>query len=74
MKAKEINTLNVNDFLSMFDLFSNKEQLKIATVIQKKTLAERWNELKKRLPDTGISEEGVVKELKAVRNKRYGKK
>jgi len=74
MKARESNVFNVNDFLSMFDLFSNKEQLKIASVIQKKTIAERWNELKKRLPDTGISEEEVVKELKAVRNKRYGKK
>ncbi|MCG3167528.1 MAG: hypothetical protein POELPBGB_03320 [Bacteroidia bacterium] len=74
MKAKEINTLKVNDFLSMFELFNNKDQLKIATVIQKKTLAERWNEFKKRLPDTDITEEDVIKEVKAVRNKRYGKK
>ena len=74
MRIKPSNTISINDFLSLFDMFSNKEQLKIATVIQQKTLAERWNELTKRLPDVNISEEEVVKEVKAVRNLRYGKK
>ena len=74
MRSKGTYTININEFLSMFEMFSNKEQLKIATVIQKKTLDDRWNELKKRLPDSGISEQEVINEVKAVRNQRYGKK
>lgn len=74
MKSKSSNIISINDFLSMFEMFSNKEQLKIASFIQKKTLAERWNELNKRLPEIDISEEEVIKEVKAVRTLRYGKK
>ncbi|MBI4646385.1 MAG: hypothetical protein HY738_07280 [Bacteroidia bacterium] len=70
MKTKALSGITIDSFLSMFEMFTYKEQIKIASIIQKKTLAERWNELKKYLPDIDINEESVIKEVKSVRNNR----
>lgn len=63
----------MSKFLSLFELFSNRDKKRIADVIQRRTLADRWADLETRLPDTDISEEDVMAEVKAVRQKRHGK-
>ena len=73
MKANELNPLSVNDFLTLFDRFTVSEQRKIAGILQRRTLAERWEQLRSSLPDTAIGEDEVMAEVKAFRNKRYGK-
>jgi len=73
MKASNAPSLSVKDFLSLFEMFSSQERMTIASSIQQKTLAQRWDALGKRLPDTGISEDEVMEEVKAVRSRRYGR-
>lgn len=68
-----MSALSVNDFLTLFDRFSVSEQRKIAGILQRRTLAERWEQLRSSLPDIAISEEEVMAEVKALRNRRYGK-
>lgn len=68
-----MEALSVSKFLSLFELFSNRDKKRIADVIQRRTLADRWADLETRLPDTDISEEDVMAEVKAVRQKRHGK-
>lgn len=68
-----MEALSVSKFLSLFELFSNRDKKRIADVIQRRALADRWADLETRLPDTDISEEDVMAEVKAVRQKRHGK-
>lgn len=73
MRASNAPSLSVSDFLSLFERFSSLERMAIANAIQQKTLVQRWDALRNRLPDTGISEEEVMLEVKAVRNERHAR-
>ena len=62
--------LTIAQFLALFGRFSRAEQEQIARTLWKKTFAAQWRLLDKELPNLDISEEEILKELRAV---RYGK-
>lgn len=64
MNANDMSALSVNDFLTLFDRFSVSEQRKIAGILQRRTLTERWEQLRNSLPDIAISEDEVVAKRK----------
>ncbi|GEM_PF-932606 len=71
MNAELINPqdLTVAKFLALFSQFTRAEQIQIARTLLEKTFAEQWELLDAELPDVEISEEEIIKELRAV---RYG--
>jgi hypothetical protein len=71
-KEKEImETVSVNKVLQLFNMLSKSDQLKIAERIDKQTFEERWLLLDNALPNTEISDEDIMKEVRAI---RYGSK
>lgn len=70
---KTTDRISVRRFLHLFESFSQRQQLKIAEVIRKKTLTEKWSELKKSLPNLDFSENEIMDVVKAVRNRRYSR-
>ena len=71
-KEKEImETAGVNKVLQLFNMLSKSDQLKIADRIDKETFKERWLLLDNTLPNTEISDEDIMKEVRAI---RYGSK
>jgi hypothetical protein len=71
-KEREImETAGVNKILQLFNMLSKSDQLKIADRIDKQTFEERWLLLDNTLPNTEISDEDIMKEVRAI---RYGSK
>jgi hypothetical protein len=63
--------ITVPRFLTIFKKFSPSEKIKIAEQIDQQTFADRWALLDAELPDSGLSEDKIMTEVRAV---RYGKK
>ena len=69
-KEREImETVSINKVLQLFNMLSKSDQLKIADKIDKQTFEERWLLLDNTLPNTEISDEDIIKEVRAI---RYG--
>ncbi|HEY8780450.1 MAG TPA: hypothetical protein VIM16_02445 [Mucilaginibacter sp.] len=65
-----METASVNKILQLFNMLSRTEQLMIADKIDKQTFEERWQLIDSKLPDADLSEEDIMKEVRAV---RYGR-
>ncbi|MGZ3872408.1 MAG: hypothetical protein ACXVJD_05800 [Mucilaginibacter sp.] len=63
--------VSVNKILRLFNMLSKSEQLKIADKIDKQTFKARWALMDKALPNSNISEEEIMLEVRAI---RYGSK
>jgi hypothetical protein len=71
-KEREImETASINKVLQLFNMLSKSDQLKIADSIDKQTFEARWLLLDNTLPNTEISDEDIMKEVRAI---RYGSK
>jgi hypothetical protein len=66
-----METASINKVLQLFNTLSKPEQLEIAERIDKQTFKDRWQLADAMLPDTDISEENIMSEVRAV---RYGSK
>ncbi|MDP9076170.1 MAG: hypothetical protein M3O71_02005 [Bacteroidota bacterium] len=66
-----METVSVSKILQLFNMLSKSEQLEIADQIEKQTFKERWQIMDKSLPDSDLSEEDIMQEVRAV---RYGSK
>jgi hypothetical protein len=66
-----METVSVSKVLQLFNMLSKPEQLEIADQIEKQTFKERWQIMDKSLPDSNLSEEDIMQEIRAV---RYGNK
>jgi hypothetical protein len=66
-----METVSINQLLQLFNRLSKPEQLKMADQINKQTFEERWQLIDVKLPDVKLSEEDIMKEVRAV---RYGHK
>jgi hypothetical protein len=62
--------VTVSRFMDYFYQFPEKQRLNIAAEINMATFAQRWSELDKSLPDLKVSEEEIMKQVKAIRNGR----
>ncbi|MDB5088756.1 MAG: hypothetical protein JWR09_2750 [Mucilaginibacter sp.] len=62
-----METVSVNKVLQLFNMLSKSEQLEIADKIDKQTFKERWQLMDKLLPNSDISEEEIMQEVRAVR-------
>jgi hypothetical protein len=69
MTTLNIN-LNTEQFISLFQQFTKKEQVKIAEKIQNLTFAQQWKMLDEDLPDVEMSEDEIMQEIYAVRNEK----
>lgn len=67
----ETKKITVPRFLTIFKKFSASEKIKIAEQIDQQTFADRWALLDAELPDTEMSDDDIMAEVRAV---RYGKK
>lgn len=67
----ETEKITVPRFLTLFKNFSPSEKIKIAEQIDQQTFADRWTLLDAELPDSELSDEEIMNEVRAV---RYGKK
>ncbi len=61
---------SVNNVLRLFSRLTKLEQFEVAEKINNQTFEERWTLIDTGLPDLNISEDEIIKELRAV---RYGK-
>lgn len=66
-----METVSINKVLQLFNMLSKSDQLKIADRIDKQTFEERWLLLDSTLPNTEISDEDIMREVRAI---RYGSK
>jgi hypothetical protein len=66
-----METASVSKVLQLFNMLSKSEQIEIADKIDQQTFKERWQILDKLLPDSNISEEDIMHEVRAI---RYGSK
>jgi hypothetical protein len=66
-----METIKLNRFLQLFNKLSPPEQLAVADRISEQTLADRWKIFDSELPDTQISDDDIMDEVRAV---RYGNK
>jgi len=66
-----METVSVNRILKLFNLLSKSEQLEIADRINRQTFAERWQMTNGKMPDSGLSDDDIMEEVRAV---RYGSK
>lgn len=57
--------------IQLFRQLSQTEQLDVYKQISKQTFTQRWNLMDEELPDSDISSEEIMKEVRAV---RYGNK
>jgi len=62
-----METVSVSKVLQLFNMLSKPEQLEIADQIEKQTFRERWQKIDKSLPDSDLSEEDIMREVRAVR-------
>ena len=60
--------VTVPRFMDYFYQFSEKQRSDIVTKINQATFDKRWSALNKTLPDLDISENEIMKQVKAVRN------
>jgi hypothetical protein len=65
-----METASVDKIMRLFYTLSKSEQLEIAEKIDKQTFEERWLFVDAELPDVDMSEEDIMKEVRAV---RYGR-
>jgi hypothetical protein len=65
-----METASVDKVLRLFYTLSKSEQLEIAEKIDKETFEERWLLAEAKLPDVDMSDEDIMKEVRAV---RYGR-
>jgi len=66
----EAEKITVPRFLNMFRRFTPSEKIEIAEQIDRQTFNDRWNLLDAELPDSEMSDEEIMNEVRAV---RYGK-
>jgi hypothetical protein len=66
-----METVSVSKVLKLFNLLSKSEQLEITDRINKQTFAERWQMTNNKMPDSGLSDDDIMEEVRAV---RYGSK
>lgn len=66
-----MQTAGISKVLQLFNLLSKAEQLEITEKINKQTFQQRWEVVDNALPDTELSEEDIMTEVRAV---RYAKK
>lgn len=66
MESRE--KVSIKDYVKQFDQFTKKDQLKIADLISKRTFEKRWMELDAFLPDSELSDDEIVTEVKTARN------
>ena len=66
-----METVNKAKVLQLFSKLSKPEQLAVFEQISEQTFAQRWNLMDTELPDSDISEDEIMEEVRAV---RYGKK
>jgi hypothetical protein len=66
-----METASVNKVLQLFNMLSKSEQLEIADRIDKFTFEERWQIIDNALPNSELSEDDIMKEVRAI---RYGDK
>ena len=66
-----METVSVSKVLKLFNLLSKSEQLEIADRINRQTFAERWQMTSNKMPDSGLSDDDIMEEVRAV---RYGSK
>jgi hypothetical protein len=59
-----------DEFMGIFKSFKINKRLKIAREINRMLFSREWKKLDADLPDTKISDDEIMKEVKAV---RYGK-
>lgn len=62
-----MESLSINNYLKIFLQFPEKDRVKIAEKINQLTFADRWQEMDAYLPDVGLSEDEIMKEVTAVR-------
>ena len=69
MTTLNIN-LNTEQFISLFQQFTKKEQVKIAEKIQNLTFSQQWKMLDDDLPNVEMSEDEIMQEIYAVRSEK----
>jgi hypothetical protein len=62
-----MKTANKTRVLQLFNKLSKPEQLDVFEQISAQTFDERWKQMDAELPDLQISEEDIMKEVRAVR-------
>lgn len=67
---QESGKVTIPRFMDYFYQFTKKQQSDIVNEINQATFSQRWSALDKILPDTEISEDEIMKQVKAVRNGR----
>jgi hypothetical protein len=76
MQTTAQNTdLSLQQLYQIVAQFSIEQQLTIAEHIKKQALAAKWNQFAETMPtdEPDISDEEIIKEIKAVRAERSGK-
>ncbi len=71
MKTERTITFSTANIVKIFKALSPKQQLTVASKINDLVFAEQWQLLDKTLPDINMSDDEIMKEVKAV---RYGKR
>ncbi len=66
-----METASVNKVLQLFNMLSKSEQLAVADKIEMQTFEKRWQIADDLLPDSGVGEDDIMEEVRAV---RYGNK
>jgi hypothetical protein len=62
-----METASINKVLQLFNMLSKSEQLKVADRIDMQTFEERWQLADNSLPNSGFSENDIMKEVRAIR-------
>lgn len=65
-----METIGINRILTLFNQLFRSEQIKVAEQISLQTFNDRWNLLDQELPDTELSEEVIMEEVRNVRYKK----
>ena len=62
-----METVSINKILQLFNRLPKADQLEIAERINKQTFEERWQSLDNQMPNSMLSEEEIMTEVRAVR-------
>lgn len=62
--------ISQTEFLALFEAFPKTQQTKIVRLLNDKLFTDQFESLDRELPDVDLSEEEIMKEIRAV---RYGK-
>jgi hypothetical protein len=62
-----MKTASASKVIQLFNKLSRPEQVEIVDQLTKETFNDRWEELERELPDIEISEEEIMKDVRAVR-------